>query len=491
LLVAEAGPNKTIAPGGSALLEGSASGGVPPYTYSWSPTTGLSNPNVAQPTASPNSTTIYTLTVDDSLAQTSTDTATVTVASPVVAEAGPDKTIPPGGSTTLEGSASGGVPPYTYSWSPTTGLDNPNIAQPTASPSTRTTYTLTVRDSLGQAATDTVTVTVASATLHSGSVSPESGSTDTDFTYRVRYANTSGIAPASVWVAISAGPGTTPTWREMEAEDSNPDYASGAWFVYTTTLSPGKYRYRFGANVGDQWLYWPDPAGTYVPGPAVSELPLSAGSVLPMSGTCTTHFAYKVRYANASNAAPTIVWVAISTGEGTTPLWRQMIPQDASDTNYVDGAWFVCSTTLAPGQYRYRFAANVGDQWFYWPDPPGTYVSGPTVFPLLSSGYVTPTSGTANTIFTWRVKYWNGKNLMPDEVHVAIWFPTLKQARWYSMWALDSADRNCVDGKWYTFSSNGLPPGAYAYRFAARQGSDWAYWPAPTGTYASGPTVGP
>ncbi len=154
-VVAEAGPDKTIASGGSTTLEGSASGGVAPYTYSWSPTTGLSNPNIAQPTASPTTTTTYTLTVHDSLAQTATDTVTVTVASAVVADAGPDKTIASGGSTTLEGSASGGVGPYTYSWSPTTGLSNPNIAQPTASPTTTTTYTLTVHDSLAQTATDT------------------------------------------------------------------------------------------------------------------------------------------------------------------------------------------------------------------------------------------------------------------------------------------------------------------------------------------------
>lgn len=34
-------------------------------------------------------------------------------------------------------------PGWTYSWSPTTGLDNPNILQPMANPMTTTTYTLT------------------------------------------------------------------------------------------------------------------------------------------------------------------------------------------------------------------------------------------------------------------------------------------------------------------------------------------------------------
>jgi len=161
-VVAEAGPDKTIPSGGSSMLQGSASGGLPPYSYSWSPTTGLDDPAKAQPTASPSSTTIYTLAVTDDLGQTDTDTVIVTVVPPVVAEAGPSKTIAAGGQATLQGSVSGGLPPYTYSWSPSAGLSDPNIAQPTGSPTDTTTYTLIVTDDLGQTDADTVTVTVAS-----------------------------------------------------------------------------------------------------------------------------------------------------------------------------------------------------------------------------------------------------------------------------------------------------------------------------------------
>jgi uncharacterized protein YdaL len=164
-LVAEAGPDKTIASGGSTTLEGSASGGLGPYSYSWSPTAGLDDPNIAQPMASPSVTTSYVLEVIDDLGQTDSDTMTVTVVPALVAEAGPEKTIASGGSTTLEGAASGGLGPYGYSWSPTTGLDDPNVAQPTASPTETTTYTLTVTDALDQSDTDAVTVTVATAVV--------------------------------------------------------------------------------------------------------------------------------------------------------------------------------------------------------------------------------------------------------------------------------------------------------------------------------------
>ena len=52
-------------------------------------------------------------------------------------------------------------PSYKYSWSPTTGLSNPNIAQPVAQPSATTTYVLTATDSTtGCNKKDTVTVSV-------------------------------------------------------------------------------------------------------------------------------------------------------------------------------------------------------------------------------------------------------------------------------------------------------------------------------------------
>ncbi|MBU1616102.1 C10 family peptidase, partial [bacterium] len=60
----------------------------------------------------------------------------------------------------LDGSATGGTPPYTYSWFPITGLDNPHTASPSACPDTTTTYTLTVIDTNGYSAQDQATVEV-------------------------------------------------------------------------------------------------------------------------------------------------------------------------------------------------------------------------------------------------------------------------------------------------------------------------------------------
>ena len=81
------------------------------------------------------------------------------VPEPLLIDAGNDitMTIPP---AALNGSASGGVPPYTWLWSPSTWLTNPAIPNPLASPHLSTDYLLTVTGNNGCVATDPVTITV-------------------------------------------------------------------------------------------------------------------------------------------------------------------------------------------------------------------------------------------------------------------------------------------------------------------------------------------
>ncbi len=65
-LVANAGTGKVVCPGASFSIGGapSASGGTPPYTYSWSPATYLTNATTANPTCTPTADVFYTLTVE-------------------------------------------------------------------------------------------------------------------------------------------------------------------------------------------------------------------------------------------------------------------------------------------------------------------------------------------------------------------------------------------------------------------------------------------
>ena len=78
------------------------------------------------------------------------------------ANAGPDFTICPGSTGVLGSSvpASGGLPPYTFLWSPATGLSSNAVANPTVNVGVQTTYTLQVRDANDSLAYDYVTVFV-------------------------------------------------------------------------------------------------------------------------------------------------------------------------------------------------------------------------------------------------------------------------------------------------------------------------------------------
>ena len=130
-LTVNAGNDVTICAGATTNLN--ASGGT---TYSWSPTLGLTNPNVANPTAFPSGTTTYTVTATTN-GCSATDQVVVTVATPTIS-AGSDVAICDGGSIQLN--VNGGA---NYTWTPATGLDNPNVSNPVASPTTTTSYTVT------------------------------------------------------------------------------------------------------------------------------------------------------------------------------------------------------------------------------------------------------------------------------------------------------------------------------------------------------------
>ena len=78
------------------------------------------------------------------------------VANALIVNAGSDLILT-SGSVQINASATGGTPPYTWSWTPSYWLDNPAIANPVASPPTTTAYILTV-NTTGCSGSDVVNV---------------------------------------------------------------------------------------------------------------------------------------------------------------------------------------------------------------------------------------------------------------------------------------------------------------------------------------------
>ncbi|OFY86544.1 MAG: hypothetical protein A3F72_08675 [Bacteroidetes bacterium RIFCSPLOWO2_12_FULL_35_15] len=154
-------PNSTICNGNSSQLI--ASGG---YAYSWSPPTELSNPNIPNPIATPDSTTIYTVIVSsvnplgDTCIQTLSTTVFVIDPSTLVLTATvDDDTLDLGQSTIIHAITDTTLQ---ITWSPSAGLSNPISFNPIATPEHTTTYTVTITNSAGCIVAATVTIYVIS-----------------------------------------------------------------------------------------------------------------------------------------------------------------------------------------------------------------------------------------------------------------------------------------------------------------------------------------
>jgi gliding motility-associated-like protein len=145
--VIDISPNPLVCRGNSTQLAASvAIAGS--YTYSWFPVTGLSDANIANPVANPNNTTLYTVTVTNSITNcVNTAQVEVDVLDMPVANAGTDKKIFEGQSIELDGSATGEI--QSYSWSPPDYLDDPHSPTPIATPPHDQPYLLTVTSANG------------------------------------------------------------------------------------------------------------------------------------------------------------------------------------------------------------------------------------------------------------------------------------------------------------------------------------------------------
>lgn len=158
---------------------------------------------------------VYYVTVMDDAGCTAYDTVVVSLVPEVVADAGDDTEICSGTSVNL--TASGGD---TYSWNPTSGLNNPSGATTAASPETTTTYEVTV--SVGTCVgTDQVTVTVLPPPVI------EAGTNTT-------------ILPGES-VQLSASGGVSYSWSPADGLDdagiSNPIAMPEETTVYTVTVT--------------------------------------------------------------------------------------------------------------------------------------------------------------------------------------------------------------------------------------------------------------
>ncbi len=141
--------------GSDGSVDLGVSGGTEPYSYTWS--NGAATEDLSDVPAG-----TYDVVVTDIYGCAVETSITLTEPELLVADAGSDLPICYTFNTEIGGlpSASGGVEPYTYEWSPAEGLSDPSIANPIAGPMETTFYTLTVTDQNGCIAVSSMVLTV-------------------------------------------------------------------------------------------------------------------------------------------------------------------------------------------------------------------------------------------------------------------------------------------------------------------------------------------
>lgn len=155
-----AGDDDTICPGVGIQLNGS--GGI---DYQWLNPINLTNFLISNPTATPDTVTNYTLQVTDSNGCINTDTLTISLYEPAVANAGFNVSICPNETVLL--SASGGE---LYNWEPANFVNRPDTSIVIASPNDDMEFIVQVTDSNGCVDFDTLQVLVFMASTNADTI---------------------------------------------------------------------------------------------------------------------------------------------------------------------------------------------------------------------------------------------------------------------------------------------------------------------------------
>jgi gliding motility-associated-like protein len=156
--VAYAGNDTTICLGQNVVLNGS--GGI---AYSWFPSSYLSDLSSSNPlmTMAPKGSYAFILHVKDDKGCTSIlpDTVNVSVIQALI-DAGKDKNVLTNQPVQLQAHDSGNLGFVKYTWSPSQGLSNPNVANPISVISRNIIYTITAQTLNGCTAIDTIRINV-------------------------------------------------------------------------------------------------------------------------------------------------------------------------------------------------------------------------------------------------------------------------------------------------------------------------------------------
>jgi hypothetical protein len=347
----------TLCYGSKVKLAPKITGGAKPLTYQWTPTAGLDSPAVANPSASPISTTTYSLTVTDKFGTSVTGSKKIFVMPLPVVDAGTSSILCEGVSGTLLGvAATSGLPPYTYAWTPATGLTSPTQLTTTYVASTTTTYFLRATDSRGCVGVDSVVVIVRKAPLLAGGANATLTICEGD-TVTIGGPAT-GSPPFTYQWTPAAGLSATNIASPVASPKSNATYN----IVVTDA---------FGCQNHGQVSIFVQPS----PHPRIiaADTVICAGDTTVLTSTDTNYSSF--RWSNGDTTRSTRVWKAgkytvtafvksgckmTSVPESITVLTRPPVPviTASGPTSFCEGGSVTLSVPAGNNQYRWSNGAT-------------------------------------------------------------------------------------------------------------------------------------
>lgn len=326
-------------------------------------------------------------------------------------------------------------------------------------------------------------------------LNPETGDNSTTFTYRVKYTDLDGDAPAFMHVRVYKGGGEI-AGSPFDMSQISTDYASGAIYSYSRTLTSGTdYTYKFEAQDSLGAPVTGAPTGL-IDAPDVTNAPTlswtgeanyTADGVDPETGDESTNFTYRVKYTDLDGDAPD--WVLLHIYDSGLEIDGSPIKMDEISNTYATGAIFSHTRTLALSRdYTYGFEAQ-DSRGAHADGTPTELVDAPDVTnaPTLSwtgeTNYATdgldPETGDNLTRLTYRVKYRDVFDRAPTYVGVRIYKGGEEIAG--SPFRMKLASGHFEKGAIFNYRRTLTSGTDYTYKFEARDWHDDPVGGPPTG----------
>ena len=261
-------------------------------------------------------------------------------------------------------------------------------------------FTYEAKDAHGGSDIARVTITISSnesnhaPVLSNALVSPETGGTDTNFTFDIRYTDQDGHAPSARYVYIDGTPHLMVLSAGQTAWDGS--------YTYSTKLSAGSHKYYYSFSDGHGGSARLPASGSFLtltipgpgPGPGNHDPVLDKVSISPGNGSTLDTFTYTIHYYDQDNDTPVTSSVYI---DGT------QYKMDLSSGSGSNGT-YTYSTPLAAGSdHTYYFSFEDGKGGFAQ-QPAQGLIKGPAVSvpsPCAANFTATPNKGNAPLAVTF------------------------------------------------------------------------------------------